>query len=460
MNEITNIQKNKVISTYIVLILGLFLFLSLYISTSSQIYTIFLITLIGMFFISIIAFSKNFFNPFYFFFIYSFLGFIDITMVSLGFRDTLIPISTSAYDKSLLIMLIWLLTFSFGYWIAFKRINIKRFFKNYNLKLQAEINPWVIFILCGTIFMFSFSSTLRSSMSLGGIVEGMSGGGAAFADQGYLLALLGFAGILPVMALYSGKKFRAIIYCLIVFIGILLTGRRSMAILTAFLPFLVYWNMRVKQIKFLHIALLTIPLIVIVMYIGAIRTAENPNFSLSNTDNQALEQLVTLGRYNGYGDNIPALVDKIDSETIQLQKFNYSLRGVEYFIPRSLWNDKPLVHSSQIVSDLVFFAGDTGRPVNAYGWAYFNFGLLGVILSGLITGAIVSCVYKIVLNRKSVILISMYALLILPLLEVFQPEAQMKIILFAVILKTLEFISKKGRFRRTSLRRNSVERIA
>lgn len=441
----TSFINNKTIKSYLIILLGVILFVGILVFSELPIETIILISTIVMFFLSIVFFSKNIFNPFCFLFVYSFLGFIDVTMVTTGVRNSLSVVPHYVYNKTLFIMLLWFLTFSVGYGLVFKLVDKNRGFKKATIDQESEINPWVIFLMCGAIFSYSILSILKGSIKLGGLVQGMSGGGEAFTDQGYLLALLGFAGCLPVMALYRGKKARAIIYAIVVFIGILITGRRSMAILTAFLPFSIYWNISVRKVKLSSIVILAVPLLMIILYIGAIRTAENPNFSETNTSNYFLSQLAILARYNGYGDNIPAMIYKLDSGAIDYQGFENTLRGIQYFIPRSLWPDKPLVHSAQIVSNSVFFAGDTGRPVNAYGWAYFNFGYFGVILSGLTTGIIVSYFYNLVMKRKSVIILCMYSLLILPALEIFQPEAQMKILLFSATLKVLEIISRKSK---------------
>ncbi|MDN4523949.1 O-antigen polymerase [Fictibacillus fluitans] len=438
-----NFGTTIVVKSYLLLFFGIILFSGMVVLKPFSITTIFLVSIIAVFFCSILMYSKNFFNPFIFFFIFSFLGFIDVTLVAAGVRNSLTLVPDYVYTKTLLIMLIWFLTFSVGYGFVFK-ISLKKEFSNKANSIQgADINPQIIFLMCGFIFAYSITSTLKTSIKLGGLIQGMSGGGGAFADQGYLLALLGFAGCLPVMTLYRGKKFQAILYALMVFIGIIMTGRRSMAILTAFIPFLIYWNAKVKRIKLSQIAIIAIPLLFIILFIGAIRTAENPNFSQTNTDNFYLSQLSILARYNGYGDNIPALVYKLDSGELNFQGYKYAVTGLEYFIPRSLWPNKPKVHSAEIVSNNVFFIGDTGRPTGPYGWAYFNLGFLGVILSGLFTGIIAGNFYRIVQRKKSVILLCMYGLLILPVLEVFQPESQMKIVLFAVTIKILEMLSRR-----------------
>ncbi|WP_174812877.1 O-antigen polymerase [Paenibacillus cellulosilyticus] len=434
-------KTDIIIKTYSVLLLGTILF-SILSFNKMPVSTVLLVSIITMFFLGIIFFSKNMFNPFCFLFIYSFLGYIDVTMVSAGIRNSISMVPHYIYDKTLLIMLIWFVTFTIGYGIAYFIIK-GRGIKSDVKRNEIKINPWIIFLMCTGIFLFSLISSLKNSLELGGIINGMSGGGAAFADQGYLLALLGFAGCIPVMALYSGKKKRAIIYLLIVFVGIILTGRRSLAILAAFLPYIVYRNEMVRRVKLSKIIILAVPLIIIIMYIGAIRTAGDANFSKTNTNNTLVSELAVLSRYNGYGDNIPALVYKLDSGALNYQKYENAFRGIEYFVPRSLWPEKPLVHSSEIVSNKIFRVGDTGRPVNAYGWAYFHFGIFGVVLSGMLTGLIVCGFYLYVLNKKNVIGLCMYALLILPMLEIFQPESQMKIILFALILKVLDVISRK-----------------
>ena len=119
------------------------------------------------------------------------------------------------------------------------------------------------------------------------------------------------------------------------------------------------------------------------------------------------------------------------------------MRGLEYLIPRSIWENKPLVHSSDIISNMIFFSGDVGRPVGPYGWAYFNFGMVGVFLSGLFTGQIAKRFYFWAIQQGSLLSLSCYGMLILSVLEIFQPEAQMRIILFSIIYYLMYILSGK-----------------
>lgn len=404
--------------------------------------TSFLCIIMGCFYISIVLFVKDLFSPWGFLFIYQFLGYVDLTMVTIGISSGKGRYESIIYTISFFIMLVWSLAFSIGnnqVWRFSTYIkSIKKTKYNGN-----NVNIYIILIPCIIIYIYALYSAVITSYSLGGLYQGMLGGGKTFADQGYLMQLLALAGIIPVIYLYKGKRNKSIILMIMICVGILLTGRRSLAITTAVIPFLVYWNNKISKIDLKKVLLLSFPVIIIILLIGSIRTSQENGFSDMNTNSIILSNIALLGKYNGYGSNIPAMINELYNGNIDFQYFKYSLRGLEYLIPRSIWESKPLVHSSDIISNMIFFSGDVGRPVGPYGWAYFNFGMVGVFLSGLFTGQIAKRFYSWAIQQGSLLSLSCYGMLILSVLEIFQPEAQMRIILFSIIYYLMYILSEK-----------------
>lgn len=434
----------KILPKKICILLGFFVLYCCFIFSfpSIDFITSIMCIFMGCFYMAIVLFVRDFFSPWGFLFIYQFLGYIDLTMVSIGISYGKARYEPIIYTISFSIMLLWSLAFTIGY---IKILKLKKHEENDNTITDKEnnVNIYVILIPCIFAYLYALYTAISTANSLGGLYQGMLGGGKVFSDQGYLMQILAMAGIIPVLYLYKNLRIKAFIYMILICVGILLTGRRSLAITTTLIPFLIYWNNKISRINLKKILVITLPVIFVVLFIGSIRTAEESQFSNMNTTNLILNNIAVLGKYNGYGTNIPAMVNEIHSGNIDFQGFKYFARGLEYLIPRSIWIDKPLVHSSDIVSNVVFFVGDVGRPVGPYGWAYFNFGICGVILSGIFTGQIAKQFYIWAVKHGSLISLSFYGILILPVIEIFQPEAQMRIIIFSVLYYIIYITSSR-----------------
>lgn len=401
-----------------------------------------------LFFFIIIVVEKDYLAPPYFLFLNIFLGILDIVLVATGNRDVTERHTPAIYAETLAITLLWLVCFYVGYRLA------KPKFK----ELESEgdsvdflFTPLVVFLV--SLFLYSLFSAVRSSMSLGGLLQGMLGGGAAFEDQGYLMSLLSLCGLVPVIALSKGRKFYGLICALILFSGIALTGRRSLAIFTALVPVVVFWHYRIKPISTRQVVLIGMLVFVFVMAIGELRTSVE-----SNAANDGV--VATLTKYIGYGRNTPDLVNAIESGRVDYQGARYALRGIEYFIPRFIWPDKPLVHSSDITSNLLYFEGDVGRPTGPFGWAFFCFGLFGVAVSALVTGLVCKYFYRYCVEKNSVFSLSLYALLIMSFIDIFTPEAQMKVILFGIFVYVVKVVIRRktsSRYDRSPYRFSDVK---
>lgn len=383
------------------------------------------------FFLFIVVVEKDYMAPPFFLFLNIFLGVLDIILVATGGREVASKYDSEIYAETLLISFAWLFCFYVGYKLANPKLDKVR---QGGDSVDFLFTPLVVFLLL--LFAYSLISAIRNSMSLGGLIEGMLGGGAAFEDQGYLMTMLSLCGMLPVIALSKEKIGLGLLCAIVIFAGIALTGRRSLAIFTAIVPVVIFWHYRVRPIQTRHILTLGFLILIFVLSIGAIRTSVEANATNDSG-------LAVLTKYIGYGRNTPDLVNAIESGSIQFQGFKYSFRGIEYFIPRSVWPDKPLVHSSDITSNILYFQGDVGRPTGPFGWAYFCFGPVGVCLCAAITGAVCKYFYCYCTTKRDVFSLSLYALLIMSMLDIFTPEAQMKIILFGIFTLIVKLLIRR-----------------
>ena len=441
------IKKRNIMKMLLIMLIDLVIAIYIYALKDNLLFA-FQTTVLISFFLSIIAFSKDYMNPFIYFFIYSLLGFLDVVLVVLGARKVIPMYSIDVYNKTLLIMILWFLFFSIGFFI-YGKIKYKNIKKSDSLKGEKEytIQLNVIFTFVAIIVFFVLCKVFSFILSTGGIKAAFLSSSKIFANQNYLSMLMALCGILPVLYLSKRNYKKTIISVVFVFVLMSLTKRRSLAIIYSLLPVVVYYNYKVKRIKINNLIICFIPIMCYVLFIGQIRGVSS---GVSSTvDNALLKQLSQLTRQVEYGRNIPDLVNAIDNNKIEYQKFKYIMNGVLTYIPRSIWPNKPQVESAGIVSDLIYDAENSaGHPVGPYGWGYLSFGYARVIVMAFLNGLIVSAFYKYVRKQDNTIGYLMYAYTIIKLLEIFTPEAQFKVSFFIILLFILAKISQKGEIKK------------
>lgn len=395
-------------------------------------------------FICVPLFSSDFLQPAMFLCTYTLLGTLDIVFAATGVESVSTTHAEETYTKSLALVAIWLVSFLISYWLCGRSglhgadSSRSRLTRSSGADIDYAYG-FIIAVVLVVVFLSVFQA-LKASMRLGGIVQGMLYGGAAFEDQGYLMQLLALAGIAPIALLHIGKNKTAVFTAAVIFLSIALTGRRSLTLIAVAIPFLIYYNYRVKKISGFQIAVAGLGAVLFILLIGSIRTASEANRTQAGS---LLEAFASLTSYVGYGRNLPDLIASMDSGLIPFQGSAYLLRGIQYFIPRAIWPEKPLVHSSDIVSSILYFEGDVGRPVGPYGWSYFCFGFAGVAVAGVISGYLAKRMYLWMLRDKSVFRLMFYSSSIFSILEVVTPESQMKIIFCAAVIWMFAFLSRR-----------------
>lgn len=387
------------------------------------------------YFIMVVYFTKDLFSPFLFFFVNIFLGVMDIYFVSLKFRNVLDYHSIQIYEKSLFLIIIWLSFFVIGYKLTPKRLS-KYKYKDKILSKKVDNRMNIFLILCsGVILCFTAFKVFMTIKATGKISMDI----AFFDGQKFLIALYPLCGYIPICFLAKGKKIKAIISDILIFVVIALSGRRYIAIITTIFPFLIYYNYKIKKINVKNLLLLAIPVIIFVIMVGHVRLQKSHQVY---SENPFLNVAITMGKYIQYGQNLPDLVYAIDTKKIDYQGCKYAFRGVIGLIPRSLWENKPEVDYSYITSELVYgHKKGYGEPVGQFGWAYLCFGHIGVIVSGFITGIISSLFYTWMRKNNDAFSIGTYALLIMQVINIFTPESQMKIILFIIYILFIKILS-------------------
>ena len=398
-------------------------------------------SIIVCFFSGILIFSKDYMNPFIFFFIYSFLGFLDVILVVVGIRKVDFVYNFDIYNKTLFLMILWFISFSIGFFISTKS-KIKKKSKE-KKQINLNINPNITLFFSIFVVLYVVYKIIKSTSSFGGIMSAFFNEDfKIFYDQNYLSMIMALCGIVPVLYLSKGKKKMAIITLILTFILMSLTKRRTLTLTYSLVPVATYYNYKVRKIRAKDLALVMVPLAAFVIFIGNIRGVSSGTSAESS--NAMLNQLASLTRQVEYGKNVPDLVYGMDYSDVEQQGFKYMFNGIVTYIPRALWKNKPMVESSSIVTSLLYPNQENaaGHPVGPYGWSYLLFGYVGVIILGFLNGLIVQKFYRFILDKNNLFYYLVYSYSIVKMLEIFAPEAQFKISFFILCFLIFVFISK------------------
>lgn len=127
-------------------------------------------------------------------------------------------------------------------------------------------------------------------------------------------------------------------------------------------------------------------------------------------------QLFTFGIHNSKFDYFLSL---ISMNNIGPYFGTLYLRVPLNFIPRSIWEEKPVLTVGSELRRLLIPHGTGGRPPGEIGVYYANFSYLGIIIMGILCGIYLRIIYE-VLNRnaESPLAILLYTVVALPVIVV------------------------------------------
>lgn len=243
--------------------------------------------------------------------------------------------------------------------------------------------------------------------SQGGITSYISSWGTsrkeALEDLGVYLSFLKRIYIFPlVWFIINGAKLKGNIVLLLTVIitivsGFFLVGSRSGLIL-ATMPFFIVWMVKNRKIPITRPALIGMLFLGVFGVLGQFRAStydNNVNWDVfSNLDwSESIEKSEDeLSLWQGLNADI-AIYAKVPNQTDFLYGESY-LGALLFFIPRSIWNDKP--HGTgYYVGRNVFGLSQAGVPPGETAEAYYNFGFFGLIFVFFLKGRL----YKLVVNR-------------------------------------------------------------
>ena len=434
------LKKNKILKFLVSVIIS-FIVCCTMLVTNRNISSVFFLESLIMFtfFINIVINAEDRFFPISFLLISVFLGFLDLIFVVCDLRIVSNKYSMEIYEKSLLLFIIWIFSFVIAY--MYKK-NVKERFVFRGTKIVNNVinsinidYVIVISILIQAFIAFKILNTVRA---VGGISIAMNNFAVfKYNNQGYLTTLFPLLSLVSI-SLYE-KNFKKISFLsmIINFFLISITGRRGLAINTIIVPFLVFYNYKIKKVENKTILLILIPIIIFVMFVGSVRN-QQINYGSNNILTKSLTYLTNTIQY---GQNVPDMVYSMDNGIVEFQHGKYLFNGILGMIPRAVWSNKPESDNSHITSMAIYGADITyGKPV-AFGFAYFCYRYLGVIVSGLICGYFSCLIYKWMLKNKTIFPVLIYSILIQSFIYLTNPDSQVKIITLFLLFIVISFIT-------------------
>ncbi|WP_083912365.1 O-antigen polymerase [Natronolimnohabitans innermongolicus] len=131
--------------------------------------------------------------------------------------------------------------------------------------------------------------------------------------------------------------------------------------------------------------------------LAALRQNQPPSSAFNDID---VVSILTAGIHNSEIDNFLALTEVVPSE-LNYYYGSYYLRVLTNYIPRSLWEDKPVLTVGGLLRRLVNPERSGGSPPGAVGNYYINGGYLGIILMGVLLGVIFALMYYSIRRENS-----------------------------------------------------------
>ncbi|MEM7380598.1 MAG: O-antigen polymerase [Bacteroidota bacterium] len=251
------------------------------------------------------------------------------------------------------------------------------------------------FVILGTAMaFFSIQGGLTSWISKWGAEGGRS---EAMEGLGPVLRFLRTAFFLPLAwYLYKGSKvffnpgFWVILF-VTVFLGFAATGSRS-SVLHSLIPFLIAYALRNRKLPIMRAFALGVVFFLLFGLLGQIRTASTfneGNFSWENIDfsiGENFDRAVNEAEKWGNEGAAIALYLSVPEEVDFLYGLTY-IGAASFWIPRAIWRNKP--HGAGYYNGRLIFGRNSGVPPGAISEAFWNFGIIGIMVMGFFQGFLI-----------------------------------------------------------------------
>ena len=213
--------------------------------------------------------------------------------------------------------------------------------------------------------------------------------------------------------------------------GIALNARREALKLA--LGSLIIWHLKKTPVRIEWAVALGLLFVVLVPQIAIWRGASNSVFAWydlnveigSREPNQVAHWVLGVTDFPTAYENLEYLVSHVPNDEPHIFGSTY-LKPFVWFVPRSLWPDKPKgvsVRFAQLDGQPNTYSIGTSEAVTIIGELFWNFGVVGVLIGMLLFGAGFRAAESIVLNfPRTVPTIMLYAITLAMLLEQFRGD--------------------------------------
>lgn len=383
---------------------------------------------------------KDRLSPLLFLFISFGIGIMDVILVGLGVRVVSGAYSMGVYEKAIGIIIIWIVFFMVGYFLTRKRkktVKHKKKEKKKGYLKYANVN--VILLFFSILYIYAIIKTIKTVIVLGGVNSSMVNAAVfRYSDQAYLATILSLSSIVPICLMEKGKNKLAIIVAMLMLGLLVLTGRRGIIINYLLIPIVTYIGYKRIRISNKIGIIVVLASMLVILTIGNMRGQS----SVSDSDSGFVGALTNLTVSTKLGETLPDTINVLDTGRVEYSKFKYISRGIVGIIPRAIWKEKPeLIDHSTIISSDIYNVDTYGTPVGAFGYSYYCFGIVGVIIVGLISGIITKKFYYWMLEKKDFIHIFIYSILIVNVINIIKPECQLTIISTFILVYSVVFVA-------------------
>ncbi|RHW39558.1 oligosaccharide repeat unit polymerase [Lysinibacillus yapensis] len=331
----------------------------------------------------------------------------------------------TAFAFAILVIIIWYLSMYLGYFYA----SNQRSSKNLDMRMVELNNPKLIAFMLFLITIIGFIFTIYLKGGISGMILALSGRTEAYSGLHYMIKIVGLGAISALILLGCGYKKLSFILIILTFILLSLFGGRGAAFFGSIFPYFVYYHYRINKIKFIHLIPIGIIAIFFGIALGNYRLYQEARISIGGIH----DILSKIAHSTQGGEILPSLIGSLINGNIDYARGSTLINIIYAPIPSSLWANKPLIDESGIVGHALMGSSVWGLPPRPYGLAFFNFGFIGVLIIGCLTGIIIYKMYQTFViknnntSRYNVGLI-FYVLTIIAFYNVVATSAQIDII--------------------------------
>lgn len=346
--------------------------------------------------------------------------------------------SSFAASYSLILIFTWQVCLFLGYLFTNSRYYP---FKNKILNKSSIKNRRKIAFFLIVFSIIGFLGVIFSFDGLQNMLQAMVSTTQTYSGKSYYRNIVSLGGIAALLLLNEKRIKTSLLVLFLTMIMLSFFGGRGAIILGTLLPYLMLYHYNEKKFNLRKLFPFIVTAIAFVLVWEQMRRFGEINFE--NLEFDAL--LIRVASNTRMADILPALVGKLLNGSIPLQYGKPFINILFAPIPRSMWVNKPLIIDESVLIGSYLLTGEElyGLPAGPYGWAYFNFGFLGVIFSGFIIGAIVKKTYMNSIdspvNKDTVII---YVLIIRLLFDIFSTSAQINILWYVGIFILIKIVDR------------------